>query len=377
MSEDSYVVVNNKKLRRGHTTGTCAAAATKAATEALLTGKEVPMVRINTPKGIVLDLPVEDMQFGDGFVSCAVRKDGGDDIDATHGTLVYSKVSKAAEGINIDGGFGVGRVTRKGLDQPPGNAAINRVPRSMIKEAVEDVRFSSDYKGGFDIVISVPKGEEIAVKTFNPRLGIEGGISILGTSGIVEPMSEKALVDTIKVEMNMRSQGNQVLLVVPGNYGKEFSQSIPGVDPEKAVKCSNFIGEMLDYACDLKRDIVLVGNLGKLVKLAGGIMNTHSRNADARMEILAANAAVAGASLPLVQRIMDCISTDDALDVINEENLIPDVSKLLIEKIEYHMNHRTEGNIRTAAVLFSSVYGLLGKTSLADEMLDEIRGEDL
>lgn len=377
MSEDSYVVVNNKKLRRGHTTGTCAAAATKAATEALLTGKEVPMVRINTPKGIVLDLPVEDMQFGDGFVSCAVRKDGGDDIDATHGTLVYSKVSKAAEGINIDGGFGVGRVTRKGLDQPPGNAAINRVPRSMIKEAVEDVRFSSDYKGGFDIVISVPKGEEIAVKTFNPRLGIEGGISILGTSGIVEPMSEKALVDTIKVEMNMRSQGNRVLLVVPGNYGKEFSQSIPGVDPEKAVKCSNFIGEMLDYACDLKRDIVLVGNLGKLVKLAGGIMNTHSRNADARMEILAANAAVAGATLPLVQRIMDCISTDDALDVINEENLIPDVSKLLIEKIEYHMNHRTEGNIRTAAVLFSSVYGLLGKTSLADEMLDEIRGEDL
>ncbi|AMK13287.1 cobalamin biosynthesis protein CbiD [methanogenic archaeon mixed culture ISO4-G1] len=377
MSEDSFVVVNNKKLRRGHTTGTCAAAATKAAVEALLTGKEVPMVRINTPKGIVLDLPVEDMQFGDGFVSCAVRKDGGDDIDATHGTLVYSKVSKAAEGINIDGGVGVGRVTRRGLDQPPGNAAINRVPRSMIKEAVEDVRFSSDYKGGFDIVISVPKGEEIAVKTFNPRLGIEGGISILGTSGIVEPMSEKALVDTIKVEMNMRSQGNQVLLVVPGNYGKEFSQSIPGVDPEKAVKCSNFIGEMLDYACDLKRDIVLVGNLGKLVKLAGGIMNTHSRNADARMEILAANAAVAGASLPLVQRIMDCISTDDALDVINEENLIPDVSKLLIEKIEYHMNHRTEGNIRTAAVLFSSVYGLLGKTSLADEMLDEIRGEDL
>ena len=377
MSEDSFVVVNNKKLRRGHTTGTCAAAATKAAVEALLTGKEVPMVRINTPKGIVLDLPVEDMQFGDGFVSCAVRKDGGDDIDATHGTLVYSKVSKAAEGINIDGGVGVGRVTRRGLDQPPGNAAINRVPRSMIKEAVEDVRFSSDYKGGFDIVISVPKGEEIAVKTFNPRLGIEGGISILGTSGIVEPMSEKALVDTIKVEMNMRSQGNQVLLVVPGNYGKEFSQSIPGVDPEKAVKCSNFIGEMLDYACDLKRDVVLVGNLGKLVKLAGGIMNTHSRNADARMEILAANAAVAGASLPLVQRIMDCISTDDALDVINEENLIPDISKLLIEKIEYHMNHRTEGNIRTAAVLFSSVYGLLGKTSLADEMLDEIRREDL
>ena len=377
MNDDSYVFVNNKKLKRGHTTGTCAAAATKAATEALLTGKPVELVRIHTPKGITLDLPVEDMHIEDGYVTCAVRKDGGDDIDATHGTLVYSKVSKAESGINIDGGFGVGRVTRKGLDQPVGNAAINRVPRSMIKEAVEDVRFSSDYKGGFDIVISVPEGEEIAKKTFNPRLGITGGISILGTSGIVEPMSETALVNTIKTEMNMRSQGNKVLLVVPGNYGKEFSQGLPGIDPESAVKCSNFVGEMLDYACEIERDIVLVSNLGKIVKVAGGIFNTHSRNADARMEILAANAAVAGASLDAVKRIMNCISTDDALDIINEENLIPEVSKLLIDKIEFYMNHRTGGAIRTSAVMFSSVYGLLGKTSLADQMLDEIREEDL
>ena len=377
MADDSYVFVNNKKLRRGHTTGTCAAAATKAATEALLSGKPVGTVTIHTPKGITLDLPVEDMCITDSYVSCAVRKDGGDDIDATHGTLVYSKVSKTESGINIDGGVGVGRVTRKGLDQPVGNAAINRVPRSMIKEAVEDVRFNSDYQGGFDIEISVPEGMEIAKKTFNPRLGIEGGISILGTSGIVEPMSETALVNTIKVEMNMRSQGNKVLLVVPGNYGKEFSQSFPGIDPEKAVKCSNFVGEMLDYAVEIDRDIVLVSNLGKLVKVAGGIMNTHSRNADSRMEILAANAAMAGASMPIVQRIMGCISTDDALDVINEENLIDDVSKLLIDKVEFYMNHRTGGKIRTAAVMFSSVYGLLAKTSLADEMMDEIRGEDL
>lgn len=377
MADDSYVFVNNKMLRRGHTTGTCAAAATKAATEALLSGMSVDTVTIHTPKGITLDLPVEDMRITDSYVSCAVRKDGGDDIDATHGTLVYSKVSKAESGINIDGGVGVGRVTRKGLDQPVGNAAINRVPRSMIKEAVEDVRFNSDYQGGFDIEISVPEGMEIAKRTFNPRLGIEGGISILGTSGIVEPMSETALVNTIKVEMNMRSQGNRVLLVVPGNYGKEFSQSFPGIDPEKAVKCSNFVGEMLDYAVEIDRDIVLVSNLGKLVKVAGGIMNTHSRNADSRMEILAANAAMAGASMSTVQRIMGCISTDDALDVINEENLIDDVSKLLIDKVEFYMNHRTGGKIRTAAVMFSSVYGLLAKTSLADEMMEEIRGEEL
>lgn len=371
---DLYTYVNNRRLRRGHTTGTCAAAASKAAALALLTQKDVDSVTIATPKGIVLDLPVEDLSFGEDSASCAIRKDGGDDIDATHGALVYSTVTKTDSGIEIDGGKGVGRVTRRGLDQPPGNAAINRVPRSMIKEALEDVSSSAGYAGGLKAVISVPEGEDIAGKTFNPRLGIVGGISILGTSGIVEPMSETALIDTIKTEMNMRAAaGDKILLVVPGNYGKDFTETIPGIDPDSAVKCSNFVGDMLDHACELKVDIVLVSNLGKMVKLAAGIMNTHSRNADARMEILAANAAVAGAKIQTVLRIMDCISTDDALEVIDSEGLIPKVSSILMDKIEYHMNHRTGGAIRTSAVMFSSVYGLLGKTSLADEMLDEIR----
>lgn len=373
--DEMYVFVNNKRMRCGHTTGTCAAAASKAAAMAVL-GKAVSTVRIATPKGITLDLPVEDLRIEEGKASCAVRKDGGDDIDATHGAMVYSEVSIIPSGIEIDGGIGVGRVTRKGLDQPPGNAAINRVPRSMIREALEDVASSLGYTGGFRAVISVPEGIGIAEKTFNPRLGIEGGISILGTSGIVEPMSETALVNTIRTEMHMRvANGNRTLLVVPGNYGKDFSEGIDGIDPDFAVKCSNFVGEMLDYAVELKADILLVSNLGKMVKLAGGIMNTHSRNADARMEILAANAAVAGADIECVRRIMGCISTDDALDAINDEDLVPQVSKLLLDKIEFHMNHRTGGAIRTGAVMFSSVYGPLGRTSLANELLDEIRRE--
>ena len=373
--EDMFVFVNNKRLRRGHTTGTCAAAASKAAAMAVL-GHPTDKVTIVTPKGISLDLPVEDPNVSDGRASCAVRKDGGDDIDATNGTLVYSEVTTIPSGIEIDGGEGVGRVTRKGLDQPPGNAAINHVPRSMIKEALEDVASSYGYTGGFRAVISVPEGRTIAGKTFNPRLGIEGGISILGTSGIVEPMSETALIDTIRTEMRMRVEnGCKTLLVVPGNYGKDFSEGIDGIDPEYAVKCSNFVGEMLDYAVELGVDIVLVSNLGKMVKLAGGIMNTHSRNADARMEILAANAAVAGASIECVRNIMGCISTDDALDEIVKEDLIKETSELMMTRIEYHMNHRTGGAIRTGAVMFSSVYGLLGKTSLADELLDEVRRE--
>ena len=371
-----YTYVNNKRMRRGHTTGTCAAAASKAAAEAVLSGRPVDMVTIATPKGITLELPVEDLSFDSNHARCAVRKDGGDDIDATHGTLVYSDVTLTESGIDIDGGKGVGRVTRRGLDQPPGNAAINRVPRAMIREALEDVASSFSYGGGFSAVISVPEGEEIAGKTFNPRLGIVGGISILGTSGIVEPMSETALIDTVKTEMNLRAaEGNRVLLVVPGNYGKDFSDNIPGIDADFAVKCSNFVGEMLDHACELGVDVVLVSNLGKMVKLAAGIMNTHSRNADARMEVLAANAAVAGASMETVLKIMECISTDDALEVLDAEGLIPKVCEVMMPKIEYHMNHRTGGAIRTSAVMFSSVYGLLGKTSLADGMLDEVREE--
>lgn len=374
--DEMYRIVNNRRMRCGHTTGTCAAAASKAAAETLLTHRMVRKVSISTPKGIVLNLPVEDMTVDDGSVRCAVRKDGGDDIDATDGLLVYATVSKTDRGIEIDGAEGVGRVTRKGLDQPVGNAAINHVPRRMITEALTDVMSATGYSGGLRTVISVPGGIETAKKTFNPRLGIEGGISILGTSGIVEPMSETALIDTIRTEMRMRvANGAHTLLVVPGNYGKDFTDNIPGIDPEFAVKCSNFIGDMLDYAVELGVDVLLISNLGKLVKVAGGIMNTHSRNADCRMEILAANTALAGGSMESVKRIMDCISTDDALDVIESEGLIGKVSERLIDRIGFYMNHRTGGSICTGAVMFSSVYGLLGKTSTADGLVERIRTE--
>jgi len=373
--EPIYIYHNNKRLRCGHTTGTCAAAATKAAMEMLLSGSVVENVSITVPKGIVLDLPIEDITIGNDSVTCAVRKDGGDDIDATDGILVYSTVRRKESGLAIDGGIGVGRVTRKGLDQPPGNAAINKVPRSMIAEVVKDVSDSFGYPGGLEVEISIPEGEDIATRTFNPRLGIVGGISVLGTSGIVEPMSESALIDTIKVEMRMRKEsGESTILVVPGNYGKDFAEEMPGIDADKVVKCSNFVGEMLDYACELGLDVVLISNLGKLVKVAGGIMNTHSRNADSRMEIMASNAAMAGAGIDTVRGIMGCISTDDALELLDSEGLIPKVSELLLEKVQYHMNHRTGGKIRTSAVMFSSVYGLLGCTEDAKTMLREMEG---
>ncbi len=347
-SDGNYIQVGTRRMRCGHTTGTCAAAASKASAIALLSGEFPETVEILTPKGILLNLPVECPSLEGGRASCAVRKDGGDDQDATHGTLVFSEVSRAGSGIAIDGGKGVGKVTRKGLDQPPGNAAINRVPRSMIRESLEDVALTFNYTGGFSVVISVPDGPAIAEKTFNPRLGIVDGISILGTSGIVEPMSERALVESIKKEMDVHAAaGEKVLVVVPGNYGKEFSDSIPGITDGMCVKCSNFVGEMLDHAVALGTDVVLISNIGKIVKVAGGIMNTHSRNADCRMEIIAASAALSGADLDTVRSVLGCISTDDALSFLKGPGLMERTCSLLMDKIQFYMNHRTGGKIRT------------------------------
>lgn len=373
--EQGFVYVGGKRLRRGFTTGSCAAAASKAAVQMLLSGSRVEYVDLVTPKGIPIHVPVEDISVSPDSVSCAVRKDGGDDADDTNGALVYAKVSrKASEGIEVDGGVGVGRVTRRGLDQPVGNAAINRVPRSMIKEAVEDVCGAYGYTGGISVEIFVPEGERIAERTFNSRLGIVGGISILGTSGIVEPMSETALLGSIKAEMKVfMAPGRKYLLTVPGNYGKDFLASYPDLEGQQPVECSNFIGDFLDMAVELGAEgVLLVGNLGKLVKLAGGIMNTHSRNADSRMEILASNAVMAGADAETARRVMGCVSTDDALEVLSEKGLVGPTMDVLIPKMEFHMNHRVKGALKVAAITFSSEFGVLGETPSARELLKKI-----
>ena len=224
MKNNSEVWVEQKKMRTGYTTGSCAAAAAKAAVCMLLSGEVIQQVRLMTPKGVELDLEVEQIQRRQHGVRCAVRKDSGDDPDVTNGIYVYAEVRKEPEpGIYLDGGEGIGRITKKGLEQPVGAAAINRVPRQMILEAVKEQSIRYGYQGGLSVIISAPEGKKLAAKTFNPRLGIENGISILGTSGIVEPMSEKALTDTIFLEMKMlKENGIDRCCVVPGNYGRDF-----------------------------------------------------------------------------------------------------------------------------------------------------------
>ena len=359
---EAYITKDGKRLRLGYTTGSCAAAAAKAAVWMLLTRRRKETIRLLTPKGIELELKVEETQISDDFVRCAIRKDGGDDPDITTGAFVFARVTKTdIPGITIDGGPGVGRVTKPGLDQPVGSAAINSVPRRMIQENVQEVMDAFDYRGGLDILISVPQGEELAKKTFNPRLGIVGGISILGTTGIVEPMSEKALVDTIRAELRQRrAAAEEEVMLTPGNYGAEFIREGLDLDPDRAVQVSNFIGDALDLCRELGfRRVCLIGHIGKLVKLAGNMLNTHSRYGDCRMPILAAFAGAEGLPPEKIARVLSCVSCDDALSILDDAGVKEATMKRLMEAILENLRHRAGEETQVRCAMFSKVYGLL------------------
>lgn len=361
-----YIPVGKERLRCGYTTGTCAAAAARGAAERLLTGCWPEAVELTTPAGIPVRVELAEVQSGPGWASCAVRKDAGDDPDVTGGALVFARVERTAGGdIAIDGGEGVGRVTRPGLDQPVGAAAINSVPRRMIAEQVRAAGLT-----GASVVVSIPAGAALAGKTFNPRLGIEGGISVLGTSGIVRPMSEAALIDSIRLELEtVRARGAKHVLVTPGNYGEDFSRQVLGLRLDDWALCSNYAGESIDHAAMLGfESYLLVGHLGKLVKLAGGAMNTHSRTADGRRETLTAHAALCGAERPLLRELFDSATTDRAVELLDGAGLREPVLTSVAAALDERLRWRA-GGMKIAAVFFSNVYGVLGKTKDADELL--------
>lgn len=363
-------------MRYGFTTGSCAAAAAKAAAYMLLSGRQKNTITIETPKGIPYTAEILEITRGEKAVQCAVRKDGGDDPDITSGALIYAEVSLTDHTrtqvtdmrIHIDGGIGVGRVTKPGLDQPVGNAAINQVPREMIAKEVLEVCDLMDYKGNLQVIISVPEGEAIAKQTFNPRLGIVGGISILGTSGIVEPMSNQALLDTIRVELNQRrAEGFDYIAVAPGNYGLDFMKKAYGYDLDKSVKCSNFIGVTIDMAveCGFTR-MLLTGHIGKLIKVAGGIMNTHSKEADCRMELLSAFAIHEGAGADVAAKILDCVATEEAVRLLREAGKQQEVMDYAMERIMFYLNKRAGGRMQIDCIMYDNTFGELAKSKEAD-----------
>ncbi len=374
---EEYIVKEGKRLRLGYTTGSCAAAAAKAAAWMLLTGRERREISLTTPKGIRLELEVAVIRRETEAVTCAVVKDGGDDPDITSGAHIIARVARTARpGVHIEGGQGVGRVTKPGLDQPVGQAAINSVPRRMIRENVEEVCRLLDETGGLSVTISVPEGEALAKKTFNPRLGIEGGISILGTTGIVEPMSEQALIDTIRVELRQRrASGAEYALLTPGNYGADFLREGLGMDPAKAVQTSNFIGDSLDLCRELGfRGALLVGHVGKLVKLSGGMLNTHSKYGDCRMELLTAHAAACGLSAGAAQAMLEAVTCDDAIRIAREAGVADQMLSRVTERAAKALARRA-GEMEVGCVLFSKVYGILGQSENAQALLKSIQEE--
>ena len=374
MSFDYTVRSGAKLLRCGYTTGTCAALAAAGAARLLLTGTAPDTLALITPAGLRVEVTPADWSLAEESARCAVRKDAGDDPDVTDGMLVWASVCRRERGVTVDGGEGIGRVTKPGLDQPVGAAAINSVPRRMIRAAVEEVCAELGYGGGMAVIIAIPGGAERAKKTFNPMLGIEGGLSVLGTSGIVEPMSEQALVDTIALELRQRAAENPArLILTPGSYGLDFlRRAYPDLGAIPTVKCSNYIGDALDLAALAGfHEVLLVGHIGKLVKLAGGIMNTHSHMADCRRELFCAHAALCGADTATCRALMDEVTTDGCLAVLDGAGLRDAVLTSLCRAIQTALVRRAAGAFPVGAVLFSNEYGLLGMTEQARILLKQ------
>ena len=437
---DTFVYKDHKKLRCGYTTGTCAAIAAQGAVRFLLTGSWKETEEIMTPKGIPVCVSLEEKTSGDSWAECAVRKDAGDDYDVTNGILVYARaefvkdksfcekahmprpensvsgsvrersenclklnvgkrqeterpvqrnVESREDLIRIDGGIGIGRVTKPGLDQPVGAAAINSVPRKMIQDAVYALLEEAGEFLPVSITISVPAGVEAAKKTFNPVLGIEGGISVLGTSGIVEPMSEEALVETIRTHLNvLRAEGRKWVIAVPGNMGAGFlkgyltEQNKTSVGSMEAfmnslVTMSNFVGRTIDITAELGfSGIVIAGHMGKLVKIGNGIMNTHSREADGRMDTMLSCALSAGTEdLELLRKIQGSNTTDEVMDHLKQAGILDDTIKVFLKRAAWHLAHRSRAEVKTGMIVFGTKGEYLGETEDADMILRNVLEE--
>ena len=373
-----YITKGGKTMRCGYTTGSCATGAAIAATRMLLTGQVPEVVSLDTPKGIRLELEPLNPETGEGYAKCAIQKDSGDDPDITNGILIYAMAEKIDAGVEIDGGEGVGRVTKEGLDQPVGAAAINSTPRRMITEGVEAVCTACGYGGGIRITISIPDGLALANKTFNPRIGIVGGISVIGTTGIVEPMSNAALVDTIKLELSvLSSAGATGVLLCPGNYGETFARETLGLDMRKQVSVSNFIGDGIEAAVSygFKR-ILLVAHIGKLVKLGIGLHNTHSAYGDGRMETLIACALECGGDIELLREILSCVTTDAALEAIDSRGLLKSVMAVLGRRVQACLERKVPVGTQIGFICFTNAEpwkGVLMQSENADELAAEWR----
>lgn len=379
---EEYVYIDGKKYRRGYTTGSCAAAAAKASVHMLFTNKKIENINIDTPKGIPLTLKVKNIELKDKSAVCSIEKDGGDDIDATHTMDIFAKaelIPREDEEIIVTSGVGIGIVTKKGLSVEVGKPAINPVPMRMIRSEISKV-LGENHKllnkdKSLKITIFAPQGEEIAKKTFNPRLGIVGGISILGTTGIVEPMSEDGWKKSLSIELEMKkAQGMDKIILVPGNHGEEFIQNELRLDIKYVVRMSNFVGYMLMEAKRMGyKKILLAGHIGKFIKVSAGIFHTHSKVADARNEIMISNLALMGAPLEFLQEIDKCVTAEGAVEIIDQSEYTG-VYEILCNKCRDRVKqHLGDDDIEVGVYMFRMDKSYLAKSDNAESIVEVFR----
>jgi cobalt-precorrin-5B (C1)-methyltransferase len=359
------------ELRSGLTTGTCACAVAKASAYMLLNQERVNHVGIRLPNGKEVVLEVKDEKFLPKYVECSTIKDAGDDPDITHGVKIIAKASFIdSKEIKLVAGTGIGTVTKPGLAVEVGKPAINPTPLKMIYEALHEVVPKNT---GIEITLSIPEGAELARKTFNPRLGIEGGISILGTTGIVKPMSEDALKASLVLPLKqLAATGHTKAVLSPGNYGKAFSKQQFKSSEEKTILTSNFIGYMLEQAVRNNfTQLVLIGHIGKLVKIAGGIFYTHSRIADARNEILAAHYFNYSKDPEGFGKIMGANTMEEVVEFIHN----PGFWKYLAMQIKHKAEQYVYKELEIEVILFSQKAGKLASSDNALTFIEEMNDD--
>lgn len=356
-----------KKLREGFSTGSCMTGGAAAAALWLTTGTCPEVVEVETPIGRTLYLDVIPKEKG----VCGIVKDAGDDPDVTNGSEVITKVELLPEDgtITFVGGDGIGTVTEEGLKLPVGEPAINPVPRQMTERALRKIIGDR----GAVVTVSIPGGEELAKKTFNPRLGVLGGLSVLGTTGIVRPMSEEAMKDSLLVELDMYArQGHHAILFVLGTTGENALKAQYG-EFRCILQVSNYIGFMIEEAVERGfTDILIGGFVGKLVKVASGTMNTHSHVADGRLETICTHAALHGASRDVIGRIYSCVTTKAAMKIVEEEGLT-DIWKDMAERASAHCRKTAHGMARVGVVFLDAENRVLAESANVPEVLNAVR----
>ena len=346
-------------LRKGYTTGTCAQGAAKASAMMLITGKPIEGVEVETPSGVSLFLPIIDPEIGNDYAKCGVIKDSGDDPDITQGIKIYATVRFSTSlGVTIRGGEGVGIVTKPGLAVPVGEYAINPTPREMILREVSCLLPDDQ---GLEVIITVPNGEALAERTFNPRLGIIGGISILGTTGIVEPRSIEAYKTSLSLQLDvLKAEGRGKATFVLGYVGERFSKKVLGLADDSIVKIGDHVGFMLEQCVEKGiEEVLLIGHIGKLVKVANGQFNTHNRFGDRRIETIAHHALRCGAGREIIEAILRETTAEATIPILRENGLMKVFDDILREVV-LRARNLVGGKLRIHCFLLSLEGEVLG-----------------